>query len=118
MADVSTNKSLKYILIALGVLILGVIAFVIYRMFFQFSAKDVKAYVNDEAIKYTGSEKEAYEIIMDGVEYILSSNNLTQQVIKSARASKIEKEQELVHAAIMQCKAFNYLGEKAPTKNV
>lgn len=110
--EISSNKSLKYMLIVLGVLIISVTAFIVYRMFFQFNSKDIKEYIKDEAIKYKGSEKEAYEIINDGVEYILSSHNLTQQVLKSAKISKIDKEQELVHAAVMQCVAFNYLGEQ------
>lgn len=102
------SKSLKYILIGLVAIIFVVVCVIIYRMFFQFSAKDIKAYVNDAASKY--KDKEAvYMIIMDGVEHILGSHNLTQQVLKTAKATGIDKEQELVSVAVQQCKAYGYL---------
>jgi predicted nucleic acid-binding protein len=98
----------KNIVIALVGLLLLTTAVIIYRMFFQFSQSEIKIYALDEAEKYE-DKKAAYNIIMDGVQYILSSHNLTQQVLKSAKASKTDKEQELVHAAIMQAKQFTYL---------
>lgn len=100
-----TTKNLLIALIGLVLLIVGV---VVYRMFFQFDKKEVKIYAQDEAEKYT-DKKAAFGIIMDAVDYILSSHNLTQQVLKSAKASNTDKEQELVHSAIMQAKAFTYL---------
>jgi hypothetical protein len=102
------SKTLKYAIIAIIALILVTIACIVHRMFFQFDSKEIKEYVREEAEKY-GDKQAAYALIMDGVEYILGSHNLTQQVLKSARASKTDKEQELVHAAIQQCKAFKYL---------
>lgn len=102
------SKTLKYILIGLIAMILVVIAVIVYRMFFQFSASEIKTYINDEAVKYK-DQAAAFEIINDAVEYILGSHNLTQQVLRSARATNTDKEQELVNAAIMQCKLFNYL---------
>ena len=60
----STN--LKYIVWVLVALIAVVVMFIIYRMFLQFSAKDIKAYANDAAVKYKNKEA-AFAIIMDGV---------------------------------------------------
>lgn len=102
------SNNLKYILIGLIALITVVVGIVIYRMFFQFSASDIKEYANDEAVKYKDRDA-AYQIIMDAVEHILSSHNLTQQVLRSARSTGTDKEQELVAAAIQQCKLFNYI---------
>lgn len=102
------SNTLKYIIIGLSVILLAVIAFIVYRMFFQFDSKEIRIYVNEEASKYA-DKATAYSLIMDGVEHILSSNNLTQQVLKTARATNTDKEQELVHAAVNQCKAYNYL---------
>lgn len=101
-------KNLKYIIIALVVIILAAVAVILYRMFFQFNQKEIRIYANDEAVKYK-DQAGVYNLIMDGVEYILSSHNLTQQVLKTARATGTDKEQELVNAAIMQAKNFNYL---------
>lgn len=102
------SKSLKYIAIGLVAIIAVVVFIIIYRMFFQFSAKDIKAYANDAASKYKNKEA-AFAVIMDGVEHILSSHNLTQQVLKTAKATGIDQEQELVAAAVQQCKAYSYL---------
>ncbi len=102
------NNNLKYILIGLVAVIAVVLGIVIYRMFFQFDSKEISEYANDEAVKYKDRDA-AYSLIMDGVEYILGSHNLTQQVLRSARATGTDKEQELVTAAIQQCKLFNYI---------
>lgn len=106
------SKSLKFIIIALVALIGAAITIIIYRMFFQFDMKEVAVYVDEEAAKYGPKKLAAAAIIMDGVEHILSSHNLCQQVLRSARATGTDKEQELVSAAINQCKAFRYLSDK------
>lgn len=106
----SPIKILKYIVIVLAVAVIIISAIIIHRLFFQFKTKDVNAYINDEAEKYQ-DKNEAYRIIHEGVQYILSSHNLTQQVLNIAKANKSTNEQELVHAAINQCKAFKYLPE-------
>jgi hemoglobin-like flavoprotein len=103
------STKLKYIIIGLMVLILGVIAAVIYRMFFQFNIKEVNIYAREHAAKYGSQSDAAYTTIMDAVEYILSSHNLTQQVTRMARATGTDVEQELVNAAINQSIAFGYL---------
>lgn len=108
LEKVALPKFLKYTLLVLGVILIAVIAVIVYRLFFQFSAKDINEYINEEAVKYQDKEA-ACKIIKDGVEYILSSHNLTQQVLKSAKTTNTDKEQELVNAAVNQCKAFNYL---------
>ena len=99
---------LKNIVIGLIAIIFIVAAVIIYRIFFQFNAVLVKQYALAEASKYSDVNS-AYSLIMDSVENILASHNLTQQVLKSAAVNGSGKEQELVHAAIMQCRAYDYL---------
>lgn len=99
----------KNIVIALVLFLVVLVAVVFYRMFLQFNSKDVAIYIDEEAKKYPGSEKEVYALIRDGVEHILSSHNYTQQVIRTAKNANIPKEMELVNAAVLQCKAFGYL---------
>lgn len=103
------STTLKYILITLAALIVAVIAAVIYRMFFQFNASEIRIYAREQAQKYGAASQDAYDLIMDAVDYILSSHNLTQQVLTSAKASNIDLEQELVNAALNQCISFKYL---------
>jgi len=99
----------KNLIIAVVAFLFVLVAVVIYRMFLQFNSKDIAIYIDEEASKYNEDRQTAFKLIQDGVEHILSSHNLTQQVLKSSRASKTPKEQELVHAAIMQCKSLGYL---------
>lgn len=106
MKNILTQKN---IIIAIVAFLFIALVVVVYRMFFQFNSKDVAIYIKEEADKYQGNEDVIYKLIQDGVEHTLSSHNLTQQVIKSARASKVPKEQVLVHSAIMKCKAYGYL---------
>lgn len=103
------NTKLKYILIALTVLALAVVGFIIYRIFFQFDNKEVQIYIKEEADKYGSNSSAAFAIIAEGVDDILASHNKTQQVLKSAKASNLPSEQELVNAAINQCISYGYL---------
>lgn len=105
------SKVLKYAMIGITILVLMVIAVITYRMFFQFNSSFVKQYAREEAEKY-GNKDAAYKYIMDAVEYILGSHNLSQQVLKTAKLNNSDKEQELVFAAVNQCKAFNYFNSK------
>ncbi len=100
--------TVKNIVICLVALLFICVAVIVYRMYFLFNQNEIKIYVLDECEKYT-DKTAAYNIIMDAVDYILSSHNLTQQVLASAKASNADRNQELVHAAIMQSKNFNYL---------
>lgn len=102
------TTNLKYIVTGLVLMITIVVVVIIYRMFYQFNPKDVSQYANDASSKYKNPTA-AYGVIMDGVEHILSSHNLTQQVLRVARETGIDKEQELVSVAVQQCKAFGYL---------
>lgn len=106
------TKQFRNILILITALVTIVVALVIYRMFFQFNWKEIQGYIREEAAKYS-DPRAAAEIITEGVENILSSHNLTQQALASARATKTDKEQELVNAAINQCISYNYLPGKA-----
>ena len=98
----------KLLIYALIILLLVVIMIAVYRYFFQFNNKLVKEYIADEANKYKNT-KEVNQLITDGVKHILKSSNLTKQVLADAKNSGTEKEQELVYAAVMQCKLYNYL---------
>lgn len=102
------STTLKYTVFALIALVTVAIAAIVYRMYLQFNQSEVRIYVREQADRYK-DKAAAYRIIMDGVEYILSSHNLTQQVLRSARATGTDKEQELVNAALNQCVAFKYL---------
>ena len=90
-----------------------IIAYIVYRMYFEFKGSDVKGYIKDEANKCIGNEDSAYSIIQDGVKHILSSSSLTDQVIKTAKLNGTSKEQELVHAAVMQCISLGYIGDQS-----
>lgn len=104
------SSSLKYVLIGLTVLILGVIAFVIYRVFFEFNLTSVQEYIKEEALKYPSqNQADVYNIIMEGCQFILRDHSLTNQVLTVAKSSGIDKEQELVFAAVNQCKSLNYI---------
>lgn len=100
-----TTKNLVIAMVLFFAVLITVIA---YRMFFQFNSKDVAIYIDEAASPYEDKEK-AFKLIQDGVEHILSSHNLTQQVLTISKANKTPKEQELVHAAVLQCVANGYL---------
>lgn len=102
------STALKYTLMALVALVTVAIAAIAYRMYLQFNQQEIRVYVREQAARYK-DQAAAYRIIMDGVEYLLGSHNLTQQVLRSSRATGTDKEQELVNAAINQCIAFKYL---------
>ena len=102
----------KNLVIAIVLFFAVLISIIVYRMFIEFNSKDVSIYIDEEASKYPENKKEVYALIQDGVEYILSSHNLTQQIKKTAKGFNTPKEQELVHAAIMQCKIYGYLNTK------
>ena len=106
MKNLFTQRNIIIALVAFLLISLLVIA---YRMFLQFNSKDVAIYIKEESDKYGADSETVYQLIQDSVEHILSERNLTQQVCKSARATKTPKEQVLVHVAIMQCQAFGYL---------
>jgi type IV secretory pathway VirB4 component len=109
-----TYLNAKNILIAIVLFFTVLICIVIYRMFFQFNSKDISIYIDEEASKYEDKAK-VFGVIQDGVEHILSSHNLTQQVLKTAKYNKVAPEQLLVHAAIMQCKTNGFLETDEPT---
>lgn len=104
----STPKKGKLLMYGLIILLLVVIMIAVYRYFFQFNNKLVKEYIKDEADKYA-DPKAVTDIITDGVKHILASQSLTNQVLRDAKNSGTEKEQELVYASVMQCKLYNYL---------
>ena len=105
------SKYFKYILLIVSLVIVALIGCIIYRMFFQFDMNEIKIYAREEADKYK-DKASVYTIIMEGVEHVLSSHNLTQQVIRFSRSTNTDVEQELVNMAINQCVANKYLPSK------
>lgn len=105
------STKLKYILIALVVLVVGTIAVIMYRMFWQFDQKDIHVYAKEEAAKYKDSTG-VYTIILEGVNHILASHSYTNQILNTSKATGTDKEQLLVQAAVKQCIAFGYLPAK------
>lgn len=94
------------------IIISAIVAFItgIYRKEFQFNDQDVKDYINEEAEIYPLDRQAAvYKTIKDGVMHILSDKQLTKQVLTAAKDNGTNREQELVHAAIMQAKSYGYL---------
>jgi hypothetical protein len=106
--SMSKSKSKMYLIIFLGVVLLTIVFIAVYRYFFQFNNKLVKEYITDESNKYKDSA-EVKKLITEGVQYILKSGDLTNQVLVMAKQNGTEKEQELVYSAVMRCKEFNYL---------
>jgi len=102
------SSALKNIIIGLIALILVVVAFVVYRIFFQFNENEIKIYAQEEANKYK-DKAGVYSIILEGVQHVLQSHSLSQQVLKVSKSTGTDKEQILVQTAIGEAKARNYL---------
>ncbi len=107
------NKALKWVLLIVAVMVVLIIGSIIYRLFFQFDIEEIKVYAREEAEKYK-DKAGVYRIIMKGVEHILLSHNLSQQVLTSASGTHTDKEQQLVFAAIGECQARKYLPAGIP----
>ena len=69
------SKTLKFALIGIVVLVLGVIAVITYRMFFQFNSSFVKQYAQEEAAKYANKEA-AYNIKLWETQYEESNRKI------------------------------------------
>jgi hypothetical protein len=105
----SSNAGL-YIFLFLLLAAIAMAALAIYRKYLQFNAQDVKDYINEEVNQYPEQVRPAvYAIIRDGVHYILSKRDLTNQVISVAKASGTPYEYELIHAAVMQARDWGYI---------
>jgi transcription termination factor NusB len=82
----------------------------IYKMYWQFNDQDVKDYITEEVNKYPADYRAAnYKQINDAVRSILRSRSEVKEVLAKAKAAGTPNEMELVHAAVMQCKAYGYL---------
>lgn len=102
------STALKYIIIVLISIVMVVIAFVVYRIFFQFNENEIKIYAQEEASKYK-DKAGVYSIILEGVQNVLQSHSQSQQLLTVASRTGTDKEQLLVQAAIGQARAFGYL---------
>lgn len=103
-----TGKKGKIILTGLILLVLVAIVYIAYKIFIQFKDSEVKNYIKVEADK-TADPASASKILTQGCQHILSSRTLTNQVLASAKASGVPREQELVHAALMQAYSYGYI---------
>lgn len=102
------SNSLKIIIYSLVAIVAIAMIVIVYRIFFEFDNNEVKAYAKDQADKY-GDKKAAYNIIIEGVNHILSSHNQTLQVKQIAKASNTSREMELVNAAVNDAISKGYL---------
>lgn len=101
-----TKKLIKKIAIAVLILLIIILmAFIAYRLWFEFDNKTIQGYINQEAAKYQDPTGTAV-IINDSVKDILNNRNLVRQVKDFAKLSNITLEQALVSAAIAEAKTF------------
>lgn len=107
-APAKVSKGLKITLIAVVIVLVVIASFVAYRLFFEFNKKTIEGYIIAGTADYS-DKATASRIMRDGVQHILSSKSLTDQVKEYAKASNIPCEKALVDAAILQAKAYGYL---------
>lgn len=103
------NKFIKYGVIALAVIVLFVVVMYVYRVFFKFKSTTVNKYIEEQSVLFSDANK-AYQLIKEGCEYILKSQDLTKQVEILASIEGIEREKALVITALNNCYASGMLG--------
>lgn len=104
----TVSKNGKIIMYTLAVLLLVVIAYVVYKIFFQFDNATVQTEVTTASNSYA-TPASAVIIINDAIKHIMASTYLTQEVLDYATVSGIPKEQVLVNAAVAQATNMGYL---------
>lgn len=100
----------KYLVIALIAIVLVLTLFVIYRIYFMFNRAKIEAHATDEANK-TASPNIAFQLIKEGCEHILKSQDLTKQVKLLAQIDGIEIEKALVLTALSNCYASGFIAK-------
>jgi hypothetical protein len=112
MAEEGKGKKWSLALkIGVAVMILALlilIAYIAYRIWWEFDNTAVQSYINQESAKYQNPASAAV-LINDSVKNILESRTLTKQVKDFAANNNMTKEQALVTAAIAEAKNFGYL---------
>ncbi len=101
------NKQ-KIAILAILALILAITAMFIYRMFFTFDNKKVKAMAEAEA-NNTGNPKGAFALLNESIQMILKSQDLTHSVKVLAEVSGISKEKALVLTALNNCYSLGFI---------
>jgi hypothetical protein len=89
-------------------IVLLLVAMYAYRIFLMFNSSKIKSYVKDEANK-TDSPDAAYKMLIEGVELILKSPDLTNQVKQLAVIDGIDPEKALVKTALNQCHSNGFI---------
>lgn len=100
----------KYLCIGLIAIVSVLLAVVVYRMFFMFKRSKVKAFAVEEA-NLTESPDVVYQLLIEGCENILKSQDLTKQVKLSAQAEGIEIEKALVLTALNNCYSSGFIAK-------
>ncbi len=102
----------KYLIIGLIFIVFVLVSIVVYRIFFMFSKAKIEAYALAQAAA-TGHPDIAYQLIIEGAEYILKSADLTKQVKLLALFDNIENEKALVLTALQNCYASGFIAKPA-----
>lgn len=104
------KNSTKYLIVGLIAIVLILLAVVVYRMFFMFKRSKVKAYATEQA-NLTGNPDVVYQMLIEGCENILKSQDLTKQVKLSAQVEGIEIEKALVLTALNNCYSSGFIAK-------
>lgn len=102
------SKTGKIIFTGLVILLIAAIAYIVYKLFFQFKDSEVKKYIKEEAKQFENPEA-VEKLLTQGCHDITFNNSATRQVLTSAEFSGLPREKELVHAALMTAIARGYL---------
>lgn len=102
------HGKLKYITIGVIALVALVVLMVVYRMYFKFNRKKIAAYAEAIAAA-TASPNLAYQLLIEGCEFILKSQDMTKQVEILSEVEGIDKERALVLTALNNCYASGFI---------
>ena len=98
----------KFLILALLLIVLIVAGVIIYRMFFKFKRSTVQL-LAQTAANTTVNPAAAYSIIMDMAQTIQASPHLTEAVMASANAGATSPEQELVNTSLAMAYSYGLL---------
>jgi len=104
------KNSTKYLIVGLIAIVSILLALVVYRMFFMFKSAKVKAFATEQA-NLTASPDVVYQLLIEGCENILKSQDLTKQVKLFAQVEGIEIEEALVLTALNSCYSLGFIAK-------
>ena len=106
------KQKTKYLVFALIAIVFIILMFVMYRIYFMFNRAKIEAYATEQA-NLTASPNIAFQLIKEGCEHILKSQDLTKQVKLLAQIDGIELEEALVLTALNNCYASGFIASPA-----